>query len=192
MLITFLVHVSCSFKMHHCFTQSEQERQFFYSVWKRSVGVKGYLVHFNYQSCNFIRLCLRVFQWFKTTAVSSSIFTHSICKNFWAVLLSILYFAQRSCNVKMARWNENLSNAFWGKRALHHIIKCDNADERMKKKQWENESRRQLELNKRTKFAEKFRDYLLENQSMSLPGAIIATNLQFWIEHMSWAYCKLL
>ena len=47
----------------------------------------------------------------------------------------------------------------------------------------------------KTQFHDRFKQFMLSQQSRKLPGPVIAENLRFWIEYLSWTYsntCKML
>ena len=88
----------------------------------------------------------------------------------------------------MAKWDTTKSTAFWAERAFQTIGRNDNIAERLEKTQIE--SREQLQCVYERQFQDKFQTFLSCQASHKLPGPVIAENLRFWIEHLSWTYCN--
>ena len=42
----------------------------------------------------------------------------------------------------------------------------------------------------KTQFHDRFKQFMLSQKSGKLPEPVIAENLRFWIEHLSWTYCN--
>ena len=90
----------------------------------------------------------------------------------------------------MAKWDEAKSKAFWAERVFQAIVRDDNIANHIQTRNTQIDSRQQLQALHKQEFQDKFHTFLSSNQSCKLPGPVIAQNIRFWIEHLSWTYCN--
>jgi hypothetical protein len=90
----------------------------------------------------------------------------------------------------MAKWDTTKSTAFWAERAFQTVGRNDYIAEHLETRKTQIESREQLQCVYKRQFQDKFQTFLSSQESRKLPGPVIAENLQFWIEHLSWTYCN--
>ena len=90
----------------------------------------------------------------------------------------------------MAKWDEAKSTAFWAERVFQTIVRDDKIADHIENRKTQVESRKQLHALHKRQFQDKFENFLSSDQSRKLPGPVIAQNLRFWIEHLSWTYCN--
>ena len=69
-------------------------------------------------------------------------------------------------------------------------MRDDNLADKLQIMQTQRQSRNDLTVLHKKEFVEKFNDLLKSVHSVSIPHPVVAQNLQFWIEHLSWTYCK--
>ena len=69
-------------------------------------------------------------------------------------------------------------------------MRDDNFNEKVDSREAQTESRNQLNLAQRNEFINKFKNFLQVEECASLSHPVVAENLRFWIEHLSWTYCE--
>ena len=90
----------------------------------------------------------------------------------------------------MAKWDKSKSAAFWAERVFQSIISDEYIPDKREKQKKQNDSRQEMQCLYKTQFHDRFKQFMLSQQSRKLPGPVIAENLRFWIEHLSWTYCN--
>ena len=90
----------------------------------------------------------------------------------------------------MASWDVSKSFLFWSKREFKTLIRDENLADKHEIMQSQRQSRNDLTLLHKKEFGQKFNDLLKSVHSVSIRHPLVAQNLQFWIEHLSWTYCK--
>ena len=90
----------------------------------------------------------------------------------------------------MASWDVSKSFLFWSKREFKTLMRDDNLAHKLEIMQSKRQSRNDLTLLHKKGFEQKFNDLLKSVHSVSIQHPVVAQNLKFWIEHLSWTYCK--
>ena len=90
----------------------------------------------------------------------------------------------------MASWDVSKSSLFWSKREFKTPTRDNNLADKLQIMQTQRQSRNDLTLLHKKEFVQKFNNLLNSVHSVSIPHPGVAQNLQFWIEHLSWTYCK--
>ena len=90
----------------------------------------------------------------------------------------------------MASWDVSKSSLFWSKREFKTLMRDNNLADKLQIMQTQRQSRNDLTLLRKKEFVQKFNNLLNFVHSVSIPHPVVAQNLQFWIEHLSWTYCK--
>ena len=90
----------------------------------------------------------------------------------------------------MGSWDVNRSLSFWSEREFKTIMRDHNLQHKIETMLSQRESRSQLSLVHKNEFGENFKKFLNGVGSVALPYPVIAKNIQFWIQHLSWTYCQ--
>ena len=87
----------------------------------------------------------------------------------------------------IAKWNIEKSTLFWAERCFETVMIDEHKIQKSQSRDTQRNSRREQQLAHKVQFTSKHCRLL----SSSLRGAVIAENLKFWLEHMSWSYCNI-
>ena len=69
-------------------------------------------------------------------------------------------------------------------------MRDQNLEHKIETMQRRRESRSQLSLVQKNEFGENFKKFLNGVRSVALPHPVVAKNIQFWMQHLSWIYCQ--
>ena len=69
-------------------------------------------------------------------------------------------------------------------------MRDQNLEHKIETMQRRRESRSQLSLVQKNEFGENFKKFLNGVRSVALRHPVVAKNIQFWMQHLSWIYCQ--
>lgn len=90
----------------------------------------------------------------------------------------------------MPEWNESLSKSFWSNREFSSVMIDHNIEQKIEERSIQNRNRQESQMQQKQEFATYYHLPLERKDALPLPGQVVASNLQFWIQHLSWSYCK--